>query len=78
MSNSTTLEKLNREREKQERLFNSVADKVNWKIPTRPKRCNTREEAQELADAISYFVGGAEISSDNFVLSRGYYFYTGA
>jgi hypothetical protein len=59
-------------------LFETVEDKANWKNPTRIKRCATRAEAQELADAITYFVGGAEISHDNVVVSRGYYFYCGA
>jgi mRNA-degrading endonuclease HigB of HigAB toxin-antitoxin module len=59
-------------------LFETVEDKANWKNPTRIKRCASRAEAQELADAITFFVGGAEINHDNVVVSRGYYFYCGA
>jgi hypothetical protein len=59
-------------------LFETVEDKTNWKNPTRIRKCETRAEAEELADAISYFCGGAEIGSDNEVVSRGYYFYVGA
>lgn len=59
-------------------LFSTVEDKANWKNPTRLHKCANRAEAQELADAITYFVGGAEINHDNIVVSRGYYFYVGA
>jgi hypothetical protein len=59
-------------------LFETVEDKSNWKNPTRIRKCETRAEAEELADAISYFCGGAEIGSDYEVASRGYYFYVGA
>jgi len=59
-------------------LFSTVEDKANWKNPTNIRKCASRAEAQELADAITYFVGGAEINHDNVVVSRGYYFYIGA
>jgi hypothetical protein len=60
------------------RLFETVEDKANWKNPTRIRKCETRAEAEALADAITFFCGGAEVGSDNEVSSRGYYFYVGA
>ena len=63
---------------KYRKLFETVEDKANWKNPTRIHKCASRAEAEALAEAIAYFVGGAEISSDNIVVSRGYYFYVGA
>lgn len=74
----TSVEAYEAECAKHRALFETVEDKTNWKAPTRAKICATRAEAQALADAISYFVGGAEISHDNTVVSRGYYFYIGA
>jgi hypothetical protein len=59
-------------------LFELVENKQNWKLPTHAKHCASRAEAQELADAISFFVGGAEIDHNNNVSSHGYYFYCGA
>jgi hypothetical protein len=59
-------------------LFETVEDKANWKNPTNIRKCGSRAEAEALAEAITYFVGGAEISSENVVVSRGYYFYCGA
>lgn len=67
----------NAEIAKNKPLFDSVANPENWKMPTKPKTCASAEEAQALADAITFYCGGAEISGTT-VTSQGYYFYIGA
>jgi len=42
-------------------LFNVVADPTDWKKPTKPIVLPSRDLAEVWADAIIYFVGGAEI-----------------
>jgi hypothetical protein len=44
-------------------LFNKVADPSNWKLPTKSFQTLNREEAEEMQDAIIFFVGGAELTS---------------
>jgi mRNA-degrading endonuclease HigB of HigAB toxin-antitoxin module len=78
METKTKMEDYEKQTAKFRALFETVEDKANWKNPTRIRKCADRAEAEALAEAISYFCGGAEIGSDNEVMSRGYYFYVGA
>lgn len=69
------------EQEKCRTLFESVQNKENWKLPTRPVRVKTKVEANVLLEAICCFVGGAEMEKDGqgyIVTSKGYYHYIGA
>lgn len=62
-------------------IFEKVASKVNWKLPTRPVTVNTREEAARIMACIIYFVGGTEMEKNGqeyTVFSKGYYHYIGA
>jgi hypothetical protein len=69
---------------KKEQLFNKVANKENYKLPTIPFVTDDEDEADKMMKAICYFVGGAEkskigINGKTFtVTSRGYYHYIGA
>lgn len=71
-----------KERAKYQPLFESVQNPENWKFPTIPKTVTTLKEASELVNAITFFVGGAELDAKldrGFtVTSKGYYHYIGA
>lgn len=62
-----------------EYLFSKVKNANNWKLPTNPVHTKTMQQAQKLAEAIIFYVGGAEITTycDNryLVTSKGYYHY---
>ena len=55
-------------------LFKRVQNPRDWKFSTRTKTCATEAEAMALADAITYFCGGAEVCGRT-VSSQGYYHY---
>ena len=44
-------------------LFNKVADPKNWKNATKPFETLSKKEAEDMRDAIVFFVGGAEVQS---------------
>ena len=43
-------------------IINCIKDPVNWKLRTRYVDVNTYEEAQRIAKALNYFLGGSEIT----------------
>ena len=55
--------------EKKRELFSKVANPQNWKLPTEEFVTSDREVAEEMRDAIVYFVGGAEVVTEQ-VLTR--------
>lgn len=66
-------------------LFNEVKNPDGWKLPVLPVICGTEALADKYAEAIIFFVGGAEITPEKFgreifyrVTSKGYYHYIGA
>jgi len=63
-------------------LMELVQSDHGWKYPTKPIKVVTLQEAQRMADALSFYLGGAEIfdtEKDGYVVtSRGYYHYIGA
>jgi hypothetical protein len=68
------------EKEKNLEIFKKYQNKENWKYPPRPARVKTEIEAQKIADAFEFFLGGAEIKPvDNgfIATSKGYYYYIG-
>ena len=74
--------KLDLSRVNKQALFNKVQNKENWKFNTRPIRVRDEEDAKELSDAVSYFLGGSEVSvlpnNTYIVRSKGYYHYIGS
>ena len=74
--------KLDLSRVKKSALFNKVQNKENWKFHTRPIRVSDEEDAKDLSDALSYFLGGSEVSvlpdRTYVVSSKGYYHYIGS
>jgi hypothetical protein len=74
--------KLDLSKVKKSALFSKVQNRENWKIPTRPIRVRDEEDAKELSDALSYFLGGSEVSvlpnKTYIVRSKGYYHYIGS
>lgn len=71
-----------REKNKRE-LFDLVQNKTNWKLPTEPIRVGSRKYADKVKEAIIYYVGGAEETSEPpkgtiTITSKGYYSYIGA
>jgi len=74
--------KLDLSRVKKSALFNKIQNKENWKFHTRPIRVRDEEDAKDLSDALSYFLGGSEVSvlpdRTYVVSSKGYYHYIGS
>ena len=72
----------NTESEAYEKMFKQVANEENWKLPTKPYKTDNKVIADAFAQAIIFYVGGAEVSSvgdKNYtVTSKGYYHYIGA
>lgn len=66
----------------QREIFEIVQSEKYWKFSTKPVKVLSEMTANKILDAITYFVGGAEIDkvADNvFVItSKGYYYYIGA
>jgi len=64
-----------------ERIMKKYQNKKNWKYPTKPALVKTEAEAKKIADVLTYYLGGAEITPTNGkfkVMSKGYYHYIGA
>ncbi len=62
-------------------IFEKIANPEMWKLPTVPYETRSREEADKIKEALLYFTGGAEITSQRglyTVSSKGYYHYIGA
>ena len=70
------------EREEKKRLTVGMFDRLNWKLPTYRIETDDEDRAHKIADAISYFCGGSEITRGRTkrfsVGSLGYYHYVGA
>jgi hypothetical protein len=64
------------------KVFKSVAHDKYWKLPTKPVTVKTKKEADFIMEAITYYVGGAELTINKdgtlTVTSNGYYHYIGA
>ena len=64
------------------KVFKSVAHDRYWKLPTKPVTVKTRKEADFIIEAITFYVGGAELTENAngtfTVTSNGYYHYIGA
>jgi hypothetical protein len=67
---------------KYRRIFQSVSNEKGWKLPTKPVTVRNLKDAEFMMEAISYFVGGAELKDNKdgtwTIESRGYYHYIGA
>jgi len=67
--------------EEKERIFKKYMNNKNAKMPTKPVIVDTEAEARKIADVLTYYVGGAEITPTNNgkfkVTSKGYYHYIG-
>lgn len=62
-------------------LFELLQSPEGWKYPTKAIKVATLPEAQKVADALTFYAGGAEILEvlDGLIVSsRGYYHYVGA
>lgn len=72
----------NAERDAKLAIANPLFNKANWKLQTYRPTVATETEARHIAEALSFFCGGAEVrqlQSGNFsVGSLGYYHYCGA
>jgi hypothetical protein len=82
------LSKFEKERQKFLTLADPLFNKKHWKLPTLRKVFKTEGEAHAVADALIYFLGGAEVQTVRSpsgrrvigyrVGSLGYYHYIGA
>jgi hypothetical protein len=75
-------ERHNRENAARQKLIGHLFNKANWKMPTKRMHCKTADIANAVADALSHYCGGAEMTrlkdGSYSVGSRGYYHYIGA
>ena len=66
--------------EEKERIMKKYQNPKNGKLATKPAIVDTEAEARKIADVLTYYVGGAEITPLNGkfkVTSKGYYYYIG-
>ena len=70
--------KMSPEKREKVKLMDSVKNPEGWKLPTIPFVTKSEKEADDMVDAICYFVGGAEksqVGDEITVTSEGYYHY---